>query len=407
MIKYNDDNIYVGYIKQLLHSFNLPFCKVHKDTNTYFEGEYFINADTDKICQVTAVDIDGKLTDSKEICNYKLNDKYLNITHNLELRNNFYDSYTHEYLGRYLRFIKDYCKLDLMSLYNCFSSESPKNLDISLNNVRFYAKDSAYTIYMIPVVANQEYTLAVDSSQKIDIFFGHYSYNNLIVSNKEAQDQQTLGGLSFKKPIVIKTPNTYIKNQEKNFKMFIKVPITMKKSIVLLEGNYLSSCEFSYDEYGSHLKDIIFTKEAIENKVDDIYDYSCKKQLLELSSDTKYLLADRLVEYLSSNVITHLDEIVNNIKKIQIYLSCCKTDEFKFNAYGIWTKDINQWIYRFLNTNKDNRGCKFLDLYNDLLSYVDKDVESLLPRMKFTDNKELLEKAEKVLEDMGGDLNGI
>ena len=36
MIKFNDNNIYVGYIKQLLKDFNLPRCQVYKEELSNF-----------------------------------------------------------------------------------------------------------------------------------------------------------------------------------------------------------------------------------------------------------------------------------------------------------------------------------------------------------------------------------
>ena len=69
---------------------------------------------------------------------------------NLIINNNIYDSYTHNYLGEYLRFQKHYNKLDLMSLYNCFSNETPKLLNISSSNplFSFDTQEYGYKIYV-------------------------------------------------------------------------------------------------------------------------------------------------------------------------------------------------------------------------------------------------------------------
>ena len=45
MYKFNNDNIITGYIKQLLHSFNLPKCKVFKTVEDF--KEYYNNIPAD------------------------------------------------------------------------------------------------------------------------------------------------------------------------------------------------------------------------------------------------------------------------------------------------------------------------------------------------------------------------
>lgn len=57
--------------------------------------------------------------------------KILNHTKNLKITTNSYDYYTHEYLGDYLRFQRDYYDIDLMPLYNCFNDRQCDLLDIS------------------------------------------------------------------------------------------------------------------------------------------------------------------------------------------------------------------------------------------------------------------------------------
>ena len=68
MIKFNDTNIIVGYIKQLLHSFNLPKYKVYTKEQEKFHENYLnsyknnlvlqdeIKALEEEISELTAVD---------------------------------------------------------------------------------------------------------------------------------------------------------------------------------------------------------------------------------------------------------------------------------------------------------------------------------------------------------------
>jgi hypothetical protein len=104
------------------------------------------------------------------------------------IRNNIYDSYTHEYLGDYLRFQRDYNDLNLMSLYNCFSNRACDNLkikdslsvsmpesgDITKVDIDFNTSDINYKIYMLPVKLFQEYTIAIDCETPIELCCGIY-----------------------------------------------------------------------------------------------------------------------------------------------------------------------------------------------------------------------------------------
>ena len=91
--------------------------------------------------------------------------------------------------------------------------------------------------------------------------------------------------------------------------------------------------------------------------------------------DNNYLLADRLVEYLTENVICPL----SNMHDINRFHAVVAENPTKLpikstdRIYGYWTKsDTNNVIY-LMQTNKDY-------IYNiyDMLGYVDKDVENLI-----------------------------
>jgi hypothetical protein len=128
---------------------------------------------------------------------YDYGTKLLNYTKNLVVKNNVYDSYTHEYLGDYLRFQRDYNNLDLMPLYNCFSNRACENLIIKgeISTVidrkvkvnattahtttynttfEFNTKDPNYKIYMMPIKMFKTYTIAIDSDQPVEFCCGIY-----------------------------------------------------------------------------------------------------------------------------------------------------------------------------------------------------------------------------------------
>lgn len=161
MFKFNNNHIATGYIKQLLASFNLPTYKVYtrefeqykdahgvedpriaasvpKDGNTYPDHMCYVNYIKDGLVQR----YDG-LNWIPTQYHYHYNKKELNKTKNLKIRNNLYDSYTHEYLGEYLRFQRDYNNLDLMPLYNCFSDTLCPLLRTTFNTAHYVPQ---YTI---------------------------------------------------------------------------------------------------------------------------------------------------------------------------------------------------------------------------------------------------------------------
>ena len=380
MLKFNDNNIYSGYIKQLLSSFNLPQCPIGKkdfsQNSNYIEnnGLYFYNKDKNI---------------SKLVANYKENDKILNITKNLEIRSNVYDSYTHEYLGDYLRYIRDYKKLNLMSMYNCFS-----NVTANVDFTNFNSKDSSYTIFCFPVKFNQKYTIALDWHGTIEVCCGFYKDGKRFVSDTydgdiEKDTYQKFSGLRFSDPVIydklkLSDLKNYDYDSEKCLKMYLKVSTECKSSIVVLEGDYRQCAELIIDGNRQVLahKPILYyhLEEQDEvlydsNSASSNFDYRSRLQLLSSNSGEIYLLADRLVEYLSNQVITPLDPVIDNIRRLQlkalkeINSTTNKPYDVKFNHYGIWDENLRKFLYAYIiNNGLQNE-------YTDLLAYLDKDIE--------------------------------
>ncbi len=121
MIKFNDNNIITGCIKQILTTFNLPSLRVYTEDSFLYERALYIK--DNYIYKYTQ----GEL---KPFIPFNFNKPILNYTKNLKITNLIYDSHTHEYLGDYLRFLRDYKHLDLMSMYNCFSDNVVHNLNM-------------------------------------------------------------------------------------------------------------------------------------------------------------------------------------------------------------------------------------------------------------------------------------
>ena len=199
---------------------------------------------------------------------YTYNLKIRNYTKNLKIQNNVYDSYTHEYLGDYLRFQRDYRNINLMPLYNCFSNTLCPRLNISFDIVadttnseanevikgytaKFDTRETNYKIYMIPIKLFQKYTIAIDCFTDVEMccgFYGKYQYD--ATYDKIAEDTyKCFNSLLFNKPVLY-DPTAALKKyldprhpleiaqHETDLKLFIKLPISNKSSIVVLEGDY-------------------------------------------------------------------------------------------------------------------------------------------------------------------------
>lgn len=361
MIKINDNNIYVGYIKQLLSSFNLPQCpigvRVYEQPTHYIDKEFLYYYKGGNSTLVSA---------------YKENDYIENITKKLEIRNNIYDSYTHEYLGDYLRYVRDYKGLDLMSMYNCFSNASMVNTKFSVNDSEFDSNSDLYTIFVVPVRYNQKYTITMDWHGTIEMCCGYYDNGNLATSSLNSNiDIQAVtyhkeSGLRFSHPIVYDklVDNSGFINDyacEKDFKLFLKIPTVCKSSIVILEGDYAENASLFMQK-----REIIISKEDNQYLNEEL-NYLSKPQLLSMNTQKVCLLADRLVEYLSKNVITPIDPVIDNIRRLQTKLK--QEYNIPYDFYGIWDNRLRNFIYAYINDNG------LFNRYCDLLAYLDKDIE--------------------------------
>ena len=200
---------------------------------------------------------------------YAYNLKIRNYTKNLKIQNNVYDSYTHEYLGDYLRFQRDYRNINLMSLYNCFSNTLCPRLNISFDVVediiddttnkvtkkgytaKFDTRETNYKIYMIPIKLFQKYTIAIDCFTDVEMccgFYGKYQYGSAYDTIAE-DTYKCFNSMLFNKPVLY-DPTAALKKyldprhpleiaqHETDLKLFIKLPISNKSSIVVLEGDY-------------------------------------------------------------------------------------------------------------------------------------------------------------------------
>lgn len=373
MIKFNDENIFVGEIKQLLSCFNLPNFPIYSKDVNYSEGQFYLKNNTVYVIK------NGVET---KVSNYYFNKELLNLTRNLEIRNLIYDTYTHVYLGEFLRFIRDYLNLDLMSLYNCFTNKTANNININKNNIIFNSNSTDCVIFEVPIKYDKQYTIAIDCSTKIELLPCILTDNSLKIKEEDiyVNNYQTISNSLFKKPFIYSSPkkqdlgkvNWYEK--ERNLKLLLKIPSNCNSSIVILEGDYrLNANIIISTPYKEKITKVIFDNNKNISKLT----LPTKSQLLYLNTKTVNLLADKLVAYLLQNVITHIDAVTDNIKYVQHKLIEMEyLDKNKNMYFGVWDDNIRKAIYQ-LAKNTSIKNTKLIDNSFDLLFYVDKDIEKI------------------------------
>ena len=479
MFKFNDTNILTGYIKEMLASFNLPSYKVYtRQQREHFEetGEelnVIASQEASKVqakhpCFVSYIK-DGSVQQyvkNKEGNSYTwkvIADPYLynifvpNETKNYVIKNNIYDYYTHEYLGEYLRFIRDFHNVDLMPLYNCFSDHICNNIELTWNvvtdstenagatgeatsgattvpseteegtteadttttetteikkSISFNGNDPEYKIYMLPVKLFQKYTIAIDCQQEYELCCGIYGKYLDTRENFSKIPEKTYKKVigQFSKPILydlaellpskLATGSDEAKEQweetmmwlaknEGDLKLFIKLPASNNSSITVLEGDYRSWNDSQGVGVNKTQNKTVLNFEASDECLSNSnLKLITPLQLLKFNTGKSYPFADRLVEYLLGNAITPLDEIADNIKRVQTI--ALKNGQIN-KADGIWTDKLQKILYNFMNSEELIQGNK-KETNHDILGYADKDVENAYyAKIKMTNEVETIE----------------
>ena len=384
MIKLNDNNIFIGHIKQLLKDFNHPYCTIITEDNAnenFVSGKHYI-----KGSQLYLGDGDGSLV--RKIT-YNYGKKYLNLTSNLEINNLIYDRETHRYLGKYLRFLRDQKHVDLMSMYNCFDGETfSKNITITIGKDKeiVFKNDDNYIVYQIPITLNslnlkmfdgREIQLGVyidandtyvegSTKKSCRDFVLEKTYKTMRTTSIFKYDALVTLLQSLKDPTNTILKDFILNNVDKMY-LLVKVLKSDLKSIVILED----SKKYEYVDSKS-----VWHGQEPSTTARGYYKLPVFPQLFSNENlDNNYLLADRLVEYLTENVICPL----SNMHDINRFHAVVDENPTKLpiksidRIYGYWTKsDTNNVIY-LMQTNKDY-------IYNiyDMLGYVDKDIENLI-----------------------------
>ncbi len=369
MYKINDNNIFIGHIKQLLKNFNLPKCRVlRNDVDISYYSKILAKNTLYIKNNILYISSDAS-PGSPELIkkeNYIYNKFYRNITTNLRLDNIIYDTYTHRYLGRYLRFLRDWGGIDLMSLYNCFDEEiNNKGISFLLipsetdSSKTFAGETEEHIVYSIPVLAPFSYTLGLQTRGSVEMCIG-FANPDLLTPEERTKAPflyaNTYRKKSFSRSILLddffnsEEPEVNRFYSRNDLRLLLKVPKHIKSSIVLLEGNYLS-------------KNIIVAGSSDDT---DEVTFNYNPQLLSYANTSNYVLADRLVEYLTDNVISPLSEGYDIIKLQQFLIK----NGYMVNANpSVWSNKEFDAIKKLIWDEGISAN------YFDSLGYCDKEVE--------------------------------
>jgi hypothetical protein len=493
LLKYNNTNIFTGYLKQMLSSFNLPACKVYTHEYAAYYAKHgeedprvlesFDNVENERaavrinylknteiynyFCRYSKnkqpkLGLDSATWRRSSNLYYDSEKRVPGLTRNLSSTGIYYDTKTHEYLGDYLRFLRDYHNINLMSMYNCFNDKIFNNIYCSFilkekdknsekdkdMRIVFNSQDPKYKIYAIPVKLFANYTIAIDCDQGIELFCGLYNTNLDTSSKAEKLAKRTYQKVHktlFRQPFLYDKldvkhwsaesdfeynldndaevlgirKDTYtrwdITNREKDLRLFIKVPVSCKSSVTILEGDfrYFNDAHYTVDngiwEYQNNRSVLNFnTADKLRTHGDgiDLNNYAFKPisqlQLLAFNTGESYPFADRLIEYLSGSAITPIDEIPDNIKRVQRVMN--KNSQY-FDIEGIWENKMQNTLYDYIMNSgpieADKTTGKLVDKHQgyhrrlghasksklfDVIGYADKDVEKWYASWKKDNN---------------------
>lgn len=413
-----------GLVKQILCQTNLPVVRTISYGEWMVEGMQYQLASSVVMCTksgiypggVPAVGVDLRC-DEDVICDdslavdeltkaaipspiytgtasYRLGERTVGLSKPFYSLHDYYDTETHEQLGRYLRCIRDMKGLNLMPFYNCFSYRSIEGISLKRitedSPLQELAVDNpAVKVFAIPVRLGATYTICLNCPA--DLKMGALLYSSLGVLSSGASGAASkalyrktyaeYNSVTFGNPVVLTIPYPEktagartevdisaaktLLAYEGNLHLLIQMPAGTDTPIVVLEGNYSDK---SVRILNSGYAGAEYTHE------DENFALLSNLSLMQPTLETGSIaFSDRLLEYLTLNAISSLDEISQNI--ISVAERMRKPDkkliDAEQTAVGIYTTGLRASVF---NKYAISRDASSYTAY-DLTGYVDKDIE--------------------------------
>lgn len=363
--------------------------------DTVVDGEYVVK-DVLYVYKNNLIKItqSGFLNSEENSANYDIIgfydfDSYINgVTYKHVFKSSYYDEELHLFLGRYLRFIRDCKGIDLMPLYNCYNHFSFNDFYLTQDHGKIIINESKtdkYKLLSIPIVFNKTYTIAIDCPSPVLIKPVFYSDLGLVTKTIEGSTEvlyeklsyaDTIkGSLNFNKPFTYKvdlsnesltdSDRAILMDYKKYLYLTIQLPISNTSSIVILEGDYTGN----KNNIGNRITEKTVNLEYIDQFTDEQLNktFFTYPSLLKVNDSISYPFSDRLLEYLTLNVVDKNEDIDGNIELIQTYFK-----EDKIN--GVWDNKYRIYLYnKIFNKN-------FTREKSDINGFLDKSLEQYVVR---------------------------
>ena len=314
------------------------------------------------------------------IGDYVFGEDLKGITNTFISNTSFYDSDTHKQLGEYLRLLKNYYNMDLMSLYNCYNYTIVDN--VQLSETYPYVTDignSKNKVMLVPIKFNTTYTIAMDSLAPVLMKAVVYKNNGLVIddsrtefiANKLIDRTVKFSNTQFRRPVTFRVDNRlryqysstdsdekvkYLQQFEKDLYIAIQVPASLNSTLTVLEGNFSNTDE-------QRICDISIIHKGDTNKLNNAL--VAVPSLLNINDGQQHPFSDKLISYLLRNTIDEREYIDDNVANIE------KKIDYNPLYQGMWDSKLRYILYN-----------KYMNLGNmeglsreDILGFVDRDIE--------------------------------
>ncbi len=412
MYKYTSDSQVALYIQHLLRTTSIPQCLSVNPYNkelikscpdlTYLDSRHFYRNSSNG--------------DATAKFRWEFGEAVPNITSTFGANQSYYSTEVHERLGEYLRAYRDYYGIDLMNFYNCYSNRLFENIKLPIKRVA--DQNSSTQLVTAKVWWKSSGTISSKSTCfpiKVGATY-HIKIYSKVSSEIRVQPVFCQDGRPMEvtfKPSTSGVSEYLLTQKAAKYGHSSDFYFTASLENLLSEEDSAEVAALTTSKTPSRrlirAKQKLFSKQRYLNLFiqvpgsDDLrmtvieqtgYPTTLNNSLLHLNNlDYNVPFSDRLLEYLTGNVITSADPIPRNIEQIQRIVSSTDFEKAFGARYeqpyarGGFSESLRKFLYNTFFDYVPSQSATLGDSGNytlraskleDFLGYVDKDVERLL-----------------------------